>query len=334
MQYLQIDKNTKLKDLSSIVGDRNVDYILVANNLDRSVNIGQSLQQACSEAISENPNVDPQRKKTILNKMTDDSDIFEYASLLSEVDWRVLSNINTFPNYLYIPETISIPSYANTLGNNESIGKDIYLKVMDMLSTDPYMIDPVVFNEYSNIKSSQIISSRSGQQTQGYWFKVPLGEVTLYSSLSNSSVDFPCYPEEVDNSIKANYTTMPDLIYQYEPWYLYESSGPRSNTYTFDIHRDMWTGDYRDGKANELIRFCEACCYPKYNGSAVYSDIVTLYVSGSALIRGIVTSVDTKWDGPLLQDGWYAHFQLEISITEISDTALNYDTVRSKPLIG
>ena len=127
---------------------------------------------------------------------------------------------------------------------------------------------------------------------------------------------------------------MPDLLYQYEPWQLYNSSGPRTNTYLFHFHRDMWTGDHRDGKANELIRYCEANCYPEFNGSAVNVPTVTLYIAGSPLIHGVMTQVDTTWDGPIGLDGYYLNCELSITITEVSETALNYNVIKGKSLIG
>ena len=332
MQFLSIESVSKLVDLSNLVGDRNVESILVVNGLSRTVNIKDEYTQLCDSARL-GDQITGQRKKTILNKFTQDSDIFEAACLLSENDWKVLNTLNTLPNYLYIPETIELASSADILGNGVPVKNTIYNAVMEMLGLDPPIIDPGIFNEYSVIKNTKISDSNISTNPP-YWFPIPLGAVTLYSSLSDSSIDFPAYPEEVPDSTKANYTQMPNLLYQYEPWYIYESSGPRSNSYKFDLHRDMWSGNHNDGKANELIRFCQSCCYPRYEGSAVYSDIVTLYVNGYALIRGIMEDYSVNWDGPLLDDGWYAHFTLEFTITEISDIELNNDTVRSKPLIG
>lgn len=337
MQFLSVESVSSLKDLCNLVGDRNADYILVANGLKRVPNIKTEYDNMTSAAITLgiDANVDAQKKKTILNKFTQDSDVFETAALLSETNWRVLSQTNTIPGYLYIPETITLASSANVLGNGEAVRTTVYKDVMDMLSVPPYIIDPIVFNEYSTIKNTQItttMNNSTGLST--YWFPIPLGEVTLYSSLASTSIDFPTYPEELEDKVQANYTQMPDLLYQYEPWYVYESSGPRSLPFSFDIHRDMWSGDHNDGKANELIRFCQACNYPEYNGSAVYSDIVTLYIHGSSYISGIMTDCSVKWDGPILDDGWYAHFVIDFTITEISQIALNNSSVRSKPLIG
>lgn len=334
MQFLSIETINTLKDLSDLVGDRNVDYILVANSLKRSPQIKLQFDQLCQDTIQQGESVDYQKKITLLNKYTENSDIFEAIALLSSNGWKILSNLNTLPNYLNIPPSIVIPSSANTLGNNESIKQDIYTEVMNMLNTPPHIIDPGVFNEYSTIQNAKIGEFDVTSANPAYWFPVPLGTITLYSSLSNTSIDVPAYPEEVGDSTKANYNQMPDLLYQYEPWNVYESSGPRSNPYTFDLHRDMWSGNHNDGKANELIRFCQSCCYPEYNGSAVYSDIITLYIQGRPLITGIMTDFNVHWDGPILQDGWYGHFKLEFTITEVSTIPLTNQSVKNKPLIG
>ena len=209
---------------------------------------------------------------------------------------------------------------------------------MASLKNPPHYIDPSIFNEYSSIRPSQILEYNSqgdsNIQNTFQWFRIPWGQVTLYSSLGNDSKDFPVYPEEVSDARSANYTEMPDMLYQYEPWQVYQSSGPRANTYTFKFHRDMWSGNHRDGKANELIRFCEANCYPEYSGSAVNTAVVTLYIGGQAHIRGIMKDVNVRWSGPLGLDDWYLMCELELTIVEVSDTPLNYSTVRNKGLIG
>ena len=100
------------------------------------------------------------------------------------------------------------------------------------------------------------------------------------------------------------------------------------------MHRDMWSGDHRDGKCNDLIRFCQANCYPDYNGAAVNTSIVSLYVAGQCLIRGILTEVKTTWSGPIGLDGFYLAVSMSLTFTEVSDIPLNYSTVRRKGLIG
>ena len=336
MQFLRINSDTTLSDLSDRVGSRNVPAVLHLNGIDHSVDIGKSVILKYSDSnVRDLPNVSWQKKSSILNTMTTDSDIFEYAATQNESSWKVLSEFGTFPRMLRLPESIIVPDADDTLGNKMTVARKIHKAAMSMLMNAPHYIDPEIFNEYSSVKPSKISESSSATASNVFqWFNIPWGEISLYSSLSGTSIDLPVYPEEISDGVKANYTTMPDLIYQYEPWQLYTGSGPRSNTYDFNFHRDMWTGDHRDGKANEMIRFCMANCYPRYNGSAVDTSIVTLYIHGSPVIRGVMTDVSVSWDGPIGQDGWYLHGKLSLSITEVSSRALNYDAMLTKPLIG
>lgn len=333
MQFLLINEDLTLSQLSDRVGERNVEYILSANNLTRTPRVGKQFQAMVEESYN-SAEVDWQRKSTILNTFTDHSDIFEKAALLNENGWKTLSTYSTFPDALRIPESITISDGTDVLGDSDGVTSVIYRKAMEQLSTPPYIIDPGIFNEYSTMRNSTIFDTGTETNNPIQGFNLPWGKVTLYSSLSDTSMDIPCYPQELEDSRTANYTTMPDLLYQYEPWYMYETSGPRQVPFTFELHRDMWTGDHRDGKCNQLIRFCEANCFPRFRGSAVNVPSVTLYVNGDCLISGIMTEVNKKWSGPLGLDGFYLYCELTLNITEVSKTPLNYDTVMNKSLIG
>lgn len=337
MQFLQVDSSTKLSDIAQLVGERNVESILHLNDVDRVPNVGQAFEAACNSKASQVSSVSPERKAALINTLTQDSDVFEQAALLGEDGWRILSTSNTLPSMLRVPDSIQLPDSVNILGNGEPVKSEIYKKVISNLNTPPYTVDPAIFNDYSSTSPANIVEVSGNANTSGnpmQWFKVPWGEVTLYSALSDERIDFPVYPEEMSDSAKANYSTMPDVLYQYEPWQLYNNSGPRTQTYTFSFHRDMWSGDHTDGKANDLIRACMANCYPEYRGSAVYTSLVTLYVSGSALITGVLTDVAVNWSGPIGHDGFYLECKLELTITEVSVEPLSYDVVRHKPLIG
>lgn len=334
MQFLDVPRNMTLLELNNTVGARNVDSILHINNTKRVPKIGEEFYSVCQNAIEGVKDIDWQRKASLLNTMTDDSDVFETAALMGNTAWRVYSVMNTFPGKMRIPDGLVLKGSENLIGDGIHLSRTVYETAMEMLRTYPHVIDPGVFNEYSTIKPSRILTDELYSTGVFQWFRIPWGEVTLYSSLSDSAIDFPVFPEELGDAVHANYTTMPDLIYQYEPWQLYTGSGPRSNTYTFDFHRDMWTGDHNDGKANQLIRFCMANCYPDYNGAAVNTSLVTLYIHGYKLIEGVLTDVGVSWDGPLGHDYWYLHCKLELSITEVSPIPLNHTTMLNKPLIG
>lgn len=337
MQFLSIDESTTLSDLSQVVGSRNVDTVLSANSLTRTPYVGADFSYKCNEIVrNASLPVSTNRKIALLNTLTSDSEVYEKACLMSEDEWQIFSALNTFNSALNIPSSVSIPSSSAVIGNNQSVASSVYRQTMSQLRQNG-TIDPSIFSDYSSTVTGRSTTSFGSTPVGGdifSEFRIPWGEVQLYSSLANETIDFPCYPEEFDTARSATYGTMPETLYQYEPWYVYESSGPREQTITFKFHRDMWTGDHRDGKANELIRFCEANCYPEYNGSAVNTSIVTLYIHGTAFIRGIMTGVGTHFEGPYGLDGMPLYCELTLTITEVASSPLSYSSVRNMNIVG
>lgn len=338
MQFLKLGIASKLPDLIKAVGSKNVDSILSYNGLTRSPSVGAALASKNAEAASSTQNVSWQNKSTILNKFTGDADVFEQAALSSEDDWKIISATGALPGTLRIPESVVLADSVDiTGGSGVGVTTLVYKRVMDSLKSGDHQIDTSVFNDYSTMPHVDIEERRkqtSDTSSVFTAFNLPWGKITLWSSLANESIDIPVYPEEISDSRKASYTTMPDTLFQYEPWYTYENSGPRANSYTFKMHRDMWSGNHLDGNANKLIRFCEANCYPAYDGSAVNTATVTLYINGRPHISGILTEVSTSWSGPIGQDGWYLNVEMQLSITEVSSSPINYNTMRNTSLIG
>lgn len=331
MQFLSIKDDLKLSQLNNIVGKRNTDTILNANGLTRSPEIGKQLLSR-SNSIVNSPNISNvtwQKKLSILNTFTSDSDIYEYASLMNEESWKVLSNTNTFPGMIRIPDSITLADNYSIMGNGQSVKTDIYNKVTNSLQNLPHTIDPNIFNQYDTILDSKVLNIIEYDNPM-QWFRLPWGQITLYSSMEGESMDFPVYPEEISDSTSANYDTMPDMIYQYEPWQVYQSSGPRSITYEFHMHRDMWSGNHNDGKCLDLVNFCKAQQYPNYNGAAVQTAKNVMYIAGKPHLAGIITNVEDTWGGPIGHDGWYLELTLRISMTEVAQYPLNYQSVRGK----
>ena len=332
MQYLKITKDMSLSNLSSIVGERNVDYVLNANSLERSVDIGGAFYSRPITDVS----VDYQKKLNLLNQFVGDSDLYEKAALGSEKDWQSLSQYNCFTDAIKIPEEIQLPTSEGVLGNSEPISDRVYQECTESLKRDHY-IDPTIFVEYNASFSGGSFGVTSNGQINisepFQWFALPWGEVCLYSSINQEMLYFPVYPDNLDDGASANYDEMPEMLYQYEPWKVYKSSGPREITFNFNFHRDMWTGDHRDGNANNLIRGCEANCYPEYDGSLVKAPLVTMYIHGRNYITGVMTSCKVTWDKSIGLDGFYLVCKLSLTIVEVSPQPLNYRTVRSKGLI-
>lgn len=352
MQFLMTPKSTTLSSLSNRVGERNVDEMLNVNSLTRTVNIGKQFYQRSSSDITE---VDAQTKINILNTFVGSSDIYEKAALGGEADWSSLSKYGCFSDALRIPETFTIPPATDVLGNDIPITKDVYEKCVYSLQ-EYGEVDPSIFGEdiaggsiiygivnrhrdkltLKDTPSKDMLTSNNVQRISPFQgFKLPWGMITLYSSISNTSMEIPAYPEEgISWGTNGNYTEMPDMLYQYEPWKVYQSSGPNQITFNFHLHRDFWTGDHTDGNAERLIRFCEANCYPEYNGSSVIAPTVSMYINGSNIITGVMTETHTDWKGPIGTDGFYLEFNLSFTIVEVSPVVLNYSTVMKKGLIG
>lgn len=339
MKYVSISRYDSLSDLTDRYGINSINQILADNGLSRRPNVGQQFQNLVESAIENTETVSSTRKLAILSQFVNNSDIYEKAALSDSDGWKVLSALNTFPDYLYVSSQIEdqIVDTYQTLGNNVSVGSDIRGKVESaiLLNTEANLTSDLfsTINTTRNVGLSSGATSVSSTINPMNWFNIP-DTILLYSSLTGDSVKIPTYPENYHDERIANYTTMPDLLYQYEPWQMYQGSGPRSNNIEFHLHRDMWTGNHLDGRANDLIRFCQAQCYPIYNGSAVVAPTVTLYVDGSALLTGIMTNVSVDWTGPLGQDSWYLEFTLTLSITEVSSSTLNHTAMLSKSLIG
>lgn len=344
MQFLGINPTTTMADLVARVGAKVVPTVLQQNSLPRTHAIGAAFTGIATKYIEDYKEVSVDgivsnvvsygKKKNILNTLTSDADVFEAAALQSDDGWKVLASMNTIPGYLRLPDIVTLPDSSDILGSStpNPVNKRVYNRAIGYLENN-MDIDPVIFNTYSDIHSTPV-SGRQSTPEVFQWFHIPWGEIILYSSLDDSYVEFPVYPEVYDDERHANYDTMPDLLYQYEPWQVYKSSGPRNISYTFKMHRDMWTGDHKDGKCNELIRFCQAQCYPYFNGATVHTSTVALYVAGKTLISGIMTSVKTNYSGPIGHDGFPLYVELVLSITEVSEEPLNYYSVKRKELIG
>lgn len=333
--FLTLSEGFTLKDLSDTVGSRNVSQTLSVNRIPRKRDVYTEYKKICDNTIATSPSVDWKRKVEVLNSLATDRDAFEYAAIQDPDGWKVLSNQASFRDSILIPESIEMVRYDGIIGNREPVPASVYNSVMKSLH-DYGDINDQVFNDFSTIKATQI-NGRVAKKSSSMLFQsfsIPWGEITFYSSLSDSSVDIPAYPETISDPKSATYNTMPDVLYQYEPWYTYSNSGPRQMSFEFHLHRQMWTGDETDGKANQMIRFIEASLYPKYAGSAVYSDTVTLYVKGKPLIHGILSNTEVRWSGPIGRDGFYLEFTLTLSISEVSTRPLNYGVVKSLPLIG
>lgn len=219
-------------------------------------------------------------------------------------------------------------SISSGTSSSEPVSSVTYQAVMKGLKSSPN-IDPNILNRVNTSPPVKLDDSSNmpAAKTTQFAFNIPWGKVQIYSSLLKETIDFPAYPEEIQTTRSANYTSMPDIIYQYEPWIIYESSGPREQSLNFHLHRDMWTGNHLDGNANKLVRFCEANTFPDYQGSNVISPYVRFYIDGNLFISGVIVNTTVNWSGPLGLDNWYLEFNLSLSIREVSEMPLNINSI-------
>lgn len=333
MQILKVNNDIKLPDLRKRMGPYTLDETLALNQIPYTNDIGAAMQGMYEYACSRTNNVPNSEKISILNSVSSEADVFESVALMDEDSWKYMSEYGTLPSSIRIPDFVEIPNGPDILGGSHvSISNNVYNEAIQFLKNgEP--IDPVIFNTYSSIRSLPTQEPVGVTQSVSQWFNLPWGKITLYSSLSDTIMDFPVYPEDYDDGVIATYDTMPDMLYQYEPWLLYKGSGPRTPSLVFKMHRDMWTGDHRDGKCNELVRFCQAQCYPQYTGAAVNTAISTLYIEGHPYISGVITEEKHTYSGPIGLDGFPLVCELTLTFTEVAKMPLTYDTVRRKGLI-
>lgn len=331
MTYLAITREMTLSQLTDRVGSYNTSAILADNQLERTVKIGEAFYNLIQDLPLNT--VPTSRKITLLNSFVDNADIFEEACSLDSIGWRILDKFNCFPNRIHIPDTVQISDGYDTIGNGIHVSELEYHEAIRQIEAGREVIDlPNDFN------SLQVATTRgSVSETPSLFSYIPRDVVLLKTVGTDEVVSIPSYPSDPFTDVTTvNYDTMPNMIYQYEPWYVYNSTGERKIPFSFNLHRDMWSGDHRDGQADKLIQFCQSHCYANYSGSAVTIPQVALYIAGRRYIQGIMNEQSVNWDsnGPIGIDGWYLHFTLNFTITEISTVKLSHDVVKNKSGIG
>ena len=159
MQYLTISNDTTLSSLASTVGERNLDAVLNANQLERTVNVGKAFYSRNKEIIEAYPaDVDYQTKIQILNQFVGDSDLWEKAALSTEDEWKLLQQLNCFSDAIRIPIEVKLPDSEGVYGNLEPVSDRLYNDCINQLKGESHTIDPSIFAEY-NASSSNIYYS-------------------------------------------------------------------------------------------------------------------------------------------------------------------------------
>ena len=111
------------------------------------------------------------------------------------------------------------------------------------------------------------------------------------------------------------------VAYRTEPYINYVSSGPRTVSAAFNLHREMM-GPNRMGTVDSIINAIQAACYPI--DTASNSVPASLKVGKSLSIRGVITGgIQTSFSGPII-NGKYNVYDISFTITEVKNAIVMF----------
>lgn len=263
-------------------------------------------------AIAYNENSQIQAVRLNLN----DYDKAYAIAQLSETEWNQYLVTQNIPGSLTVPESMVTERTSVDDATRAQIMSAGSMKIVRELLAPKHQPDVVGIN------------TDSGDMGGTEWFWKPTGDV-MFSVEGQSPIEIPCWPESVKDNTSATWSQEMTTYQHYEPKNTYKGSGPRVVSCTFKLHRAMWDGNQDSGKAEELVAYMESACYPDYDTQAAEPPRSLLVIGNSVRIRGIMTSFDKNYQGPIGPDNKYDEIIINISITEESDNVLSTEAVRS-----
>lgn len=140
----------------------------------------------------------------------------------------------------------------------------------------------------------------------------------------------PSWPESITDSQSPNWSSSQPLA-RSAPLQSYSGSGPRQMSFTFQLHRDAFSvvnkdvSNLRVDKIAEddyvdtVIKRLQACAVPKYTDALkmINPPMAAVKLGNDIFIKGIVTSVSTTYQKPIMKDGKYAIANVTFAITEV-----------------
>lgn len=141
-------------------------------------------------------------------------------------------------------------------------------------------------------------------------------------TIGNTTLEMPCYPEQVQDGTSANYSEETPLG-RSEPFMVYTHTSKRSIPFTFVMHREM-TGN--EAEIERIVRYIESGVYPNYSGS-VAAVKTTVKIGNQISITGVMTSEQTVWSGPIDKNGKYNQVTVNFTIDEVTDNPKSHSYV-------
>lgn len=296
-----------------LIGSGNTSVEDYWNNLDKITGLQHSVQLDNFVADSLETNY----ASTSPNTETGQTFTYETAVLS---DW---SNIDA-PSYID-PSTVNfISQYINDVTmNSYNGGNATYVSnktVSDFANFTQMAIDVLNCNVASrtgsspelNINSKSKFTSRQGVSTgTSYAFVGNPAYGKCKVIIGSTVLNMPCYPDSVSDSTDVSYNTS-SILGRSEPYSTYNNSGPRTISFTFNMHREM-TGN--EAEIEQIVRYIESAVYPNYN-SNVAPIRVQVYIGKTIYISGIMTSETTDWSGPIDDTDKYNLVNVSFTIQE------------------
>jgi len=264
-----------------------------------------------------------------LKKASASTDVFASVVSLSLQELQVYERENLFPDKVAVPDSVGLSS--GVIGNGTPVPQS---SVDSVISAVQNGVSPFGNTSLSAITHTPTTPMQIGlvAENSGDWHISLREEVVIaIDGATPPYLMIPCYPDGgISDEFKANFEEMPEARHQYEPWQIYKSSGGRIVTLTFKLARVLWSGNYYDGKCEELIRYAQSAAYCNYYGALVEVPLVTIICGEYFRIRGYVQNVSVQWYGEFGEDLKPLLVDLKITIQEVSDTPLNANDVRAR----
>lgn len=315
---LTIDETWTIDTFRGLIDGAN--EILQHNELpyanDPFATIQTQQQQMISEKVSWfNNTYSEEAQVRAVQQNLDDYDKAYAIAMLSEDDWAGYSVLSAIMGCLTVPETMVTERNSVDSNIRAAINQETRIDAVRKLLTPDQTLDPVPASQPTGVVPTD-------------WFWKPTGEV-MFGIEGQDPMEIPCWPDSVKDSTSATWSQEMTTYQHYEPKNTYKGSGPRTVSCTFKLHRAMWDGNQDSGNAEALVAYMESACYPDYDTQAAEPPRSLLVIGNSIRIKGIMTSFDTTYQGPIGPDTKYDEILISISITEESDSVLSTEAVRS-----
>ena len=257
------------------------------------------------------------QSKAIKSSLADDIKAVALASL-SPSGFIQHALTGLFPGFLSVPRTL-IDTVTPVVTNLQK-------EILDTSDTDLPKIQQLL---QTNIPEIQIPSRPTGRvSSESDWYWRPRGEVMIQIE-GEEPMEIPAWPEEIADNVAVTWSQEMTTFQFYENQNTFKQSGPRTMNLHFKLHRAMWTGNQDSGDCERLVAYIQSACYPDYNTQASEPPRVLFTAGKSVRIYGIVTSMQTKYSGPIGPDTKYDCVDIDLSITEESQNVLSTQAVRA-----